>query len=356
MKILLLTRYAALGASSRVRFLQYVPYLQAAGFSITTQPLFDDRYLQTLYEKQTRSSLRVIKHYLHRVLTLCKAKQFDCLWIEKELFPWLPAFAEKLLQHLKIPYIVDYDDAIFHNYDLHGKKIIRQVLGKKIDHVMQHSSLVVAGNDYLAERAATAGAKHVTVIPTIIDLNRYEVIENSSVKGIFTIGWIGNPATSPYLQLIQKPLAQFCQQYSAQLVIIGAPQVQLAGVNIIHKSWSEITEVAEIQQFDVGIMPLHATPWENGKCGYKLIQYMACAKPVIASPIGVNQQLVEDGHNGFLAASDDAWFSALTKLYHQKKLALEMGLNGRKKIENEYCLQVTAPKLKQCFDLILEAK
>ena len=118
------------------------------------------------------------------------------------------------------------------------------------------------------------------------------------------------------------------------------------------RDWDEATETGEIGKFDVGIMPLPDNPWERGKCGFKLIQYMACGKPVVASPVGVNREIVVDGVNGFLASSHDEWVRALERLKSDPELRRTMGANGRRMVEEKYCLQVTAPRLHR---LLLEA-
>lgn len=109
--------------------------------------------------------------------------------------------------------------------------------------------------------------------------------------------------------------------------------------------WSEVTEVQEMQHFDVGIMPLPDEPWERGKCGFKLIQYMACARPVVGSPVGVNCKIIKHGVNGYLAETNDEWIQALLGLKENKEHRQRMGEAGRELVEKEYSLQVTAPQL-----------
>lgn len=344
MNILLLSRYSRLGASSRVRFYQYLPYLRDHGFHVTIAPLLDDDYLNDVYASKRKRFGSILKGYLQRIRYLHTNRRYDLLWIEKELFPWLPAWAETLLSRIGVPYIVDYDDAIFHNYDLHHNKLVCVLLGNKIDTVMHQAALVIAGNDYLANRARQAGARQVEVLPSVIDLERYPSMCHSTNE-IFTIGWIGTPVTARYLRLIRSALAEVCQGDRGRLVLVGSGQVELDAVPAEIRRWSEKTEVANIQGFDVGIMPLPDDPWERGKCGYKLIQYMACSKPVVASPVGVNKQIVEDGVNGFLASTIDDWVRALSVLRDNPDLRKSMGKAGRRKVEAAYSVQVTAPRL-----------
>jgi hypothetical protein len=178
LKVLALTRYEPLGASSRLRTYQYVPLLKAMDVEMQVSALLSNDYIKRLYAKQPTKWLAVFGDYLKQAMKLLSAKKFDLLWIEKELFPYLPAWFEQTLNALGIKYVVDYDDAIFHNYDLSGS-IFKRFLSDKIDKVMLNSALVVCGNSYLAERAYFAGAPSVEIIPTVIDINRYAVLNPS---------------------------------------------------------------------------------------------------------------------------------------------------------------------------------
>jgi glycosyltransferase involved in cell wall biosynthesis len=344
MKILLLSRYGYLGASSRYRSYQYLPYLDKNGCDITVLPLLDNDYLQQLYSKLPISVNRILRSYLQRVFLLIKSSRYDLIWLEKEAFPWIPEKLESLLLKSDVPYVVDYDDAVFHQYDQHTSGLIRWLLGNKLDFVMGKAAIVIAGNDYLAERAQQAGAPRVEILPTVIDLERYPLMPLPKHKN-FTIGWIGSPSSAKYLTTIAPALSQFCQENDARLVLIGSGELELPGVPVEIKAWSEETEVNEMRQFDVGIMPINETGWSRGKCGFKLIQYMACGLPVIASPIGANCQIVEEGINGFFATSTEDWVRALSTLQDNYELRESMGKAGRLKVENQYCTQVAAPRL-----------
>ena len=344
MKVLLLSRYGPLGASSRVRSYQYLPYLKAHGIDITVSALLGGDYLRKFYSGRVNHLTARIGPYFRRLIELLKARKFDLLWIEKELFPWFPSWGEMLIARLGIPYVVDYDDAIFHNYDTHSNILIRKLLGNKIDAVMRNAALVSAGNEYLMARAKKAGARRVEYLPTVVDLERYSVRDNAE-NSVFTIGWIGTPHTVKYLEMIRPVLSEWDKKDNSRLVIIGADSFRLDNMRVEHHPWSQDSEVSKIQTFDVGIMPLPDNLWERGKCGYKLIQYMECGKPVIASPVGVNSKIVEHGVNGFLASNIQEWVEALSTLQDNKYLREDMGKAGRNLIEREYSLQVTAPRL-----------
>lgn len=351
MRVLALSRYGRLGASSRMRIYQYVPALQAMGIEVEVSPLLSDNYIKRLYAEQMTNWLGVFHDYLMRTIHLLSAKKFDLLWIEKELFPNLPAWFEQALHALNVRYVVDYDDAIFHNYDLSSHPA-KRLLIDKIDKVMRHSAMVVCGNAYLAERARSAGARHVEIIPTVIDLDRYEVGGPIS-RDHFVIGWIGSPSTAKYLDLVAPALKVLAAEFPLRLRVIGA-RFSWPGLDVDCRSWAEDSEAEEIQDFDIGIMPLIDSSWERGKCGYKLIQCMACGKPVIASPVGVNREIVVDGGNGYLASMDDEWIQAFRALFLDAQDRVAMGAQGRGFVEEKYCLQVTAPRLAQLFQCICE--
>ncbi len=273
------------------------------------------------------------------------ATSFDAVWVEKEMLPWLPAWIEFGLFPSGVPLIVDYDDAVFHSYDQHPYAFVRAFLGNKIDAVMGRADLVVVGNDYLADRARLAGAQRVEFLPTVVDIQRYSP-STAAPRSSITIGWMGSPATARYLRLLPQVYHDL-RTLDVRWIAIGANSSQLEGLPFTVQPWKEETEVESIQDFDIGIMPLADLPFERGKCGYKLIQYMACGKPVVASPVGVNAQIVRHGLDGFLANSQEEWTTALTRLIQDDALRQHMGLAARKRVEEHYSLQVMAPRLSQ---------
>ena len=345
MKVLLFSRYGTLGASSRLRSYQYLPALKRSGIEVTPLPLFDNAYLTGLYTGKRKNVPRIISAYFKRIREIIQSNWFDLIWVEKELFPWAPPWFESYLTRQKAPFMVDYDDAIFHHYDLNNHFFLRRLLGRKIDRIMQKARLVIAGNRYLAQRAERAGAGWIEKIPTVIDLARYPVTP-ARRRTTFTIGWVGSPTTTAYLKLVERALIVFCRKHDARLVVIGAGNLNLSPeIQMNSLPWSEESEAALIAGFDVGIMPLPDTPWARGKCGYKLIQYMGCGRPVIASSVSADLDIVQDGETGFLAESETQWIDRLETLYDDRKLVSNMGKKGRKIVATRYSLQVMAPRL-----------
>lgn len=343
MRVLALTKYGSLGASSRVRTLQYLPRLAASGIAITVCPLLENGYLERLYAHQAIGPSFLVRAYIRRIWNTLKGRPFDLVWIEKELMPWVPAFVERLLL-AGVPYVLDYDDAIFHTYDQHPRRPVRRLMGRKIDRVMRQAALIIAGNGYLAERAHRAGASRVEVLPSVIDVSRYGPV-TPPPDGAFTIGWIGSPGSERFLEGVREVLADATLDPGVRLVLVGATAHALEGIRREVRPWSGDTEVEEMRRFDVGIMPLSDTPWARGKCGYKLIQCMGAGRAVIASPVGMNAEIVQDGVTGFLASTPQQWRQSIRTLREDRERSVLMGTEGRRVVEQRYDLAVTAPRL-----------
>lgn len=344
MKVLLLTRYGLQGASSRMRFYQFFPYMQSAEFEFSVSPLLDDSALMRKYRSGSYGPLGLLKAYARRFAMLWRRHHYDLLWIEKEALPWMPSWIERLMLR-GVPYVLDFDDAIFHNYDQHPSQWVRRILGARIDRLMAGAQLVVVGNGYLAQRASVAGASEVALLPTVVDMVRYPANQNALLTEPPRIVWIGSPSTVQYLSLLAEPLAALAKQQRFRLRVIGGGLFSIPGVDVEILPWSDATEAAAIGECAVGIMPLMDTPWEQGKCAYKLIQYMACGLPTVASPVGANCEVVVEGETGFLAATVEAWTEKLDLLLSDEALRQRLGAAGRKRVEANYSLEQAGPRL-----------
>lgn len=348
MRILALSRYGQLGASSRQRIYQFLPYLEEQEIHVTVSPLLDDRYLQTKYARDEMSWRLVAGAYLRRLRALFSTGSYDLVWIEKEALPWLPGRLERFLAGGHVPMLIDYDDAVFHQYDQNRKLPVRKLLGRKIDYLMRRAELVIACNDYIAGRAAAAGARKVRQLPTVVDPGRYQTATFENKR--YTIGWIGTPGTQFYLDDILPVLVETCRRLDARLHVIGGSERHRQDDFITCFSWKEASEGTMLKGLDTGIMPLRNGCWEQGKCGYKIIQYMAGGLPVVASAVGANKAIVDHGKDGFLVMEDHQWIDAFTRLAGDRDLRKKMGSAGRSKVETDYSLQEVAPRLRALLE------
>jgi glycosyltransferase involved in cell wall biosynthesis len=351
-RILALPKYAENGASSRLRTLQYIPWLHAAGAQVSVDSFFDDAYVDRLYAGKKKGVGDAIGPYARRIAAVLQSRSYDMVWLEKELFPYLPGVFERTLRIAGVPYVADYDDAVFHNYDTHSSRLVRAILGRKLDPLLRGASMVTAGNAYLADYASAHGARRTEFLPTVIDLDRYPLHPAPGGHPV-RIGWIGTPTTAKYLIAILPQLAAAAKEHAICLVTIGAPPIDPpAGLMMEQHSWTEASEASLLSGVDIGIMPLPDEPFERGKCGYKLIQYMACGRPVIASPVGVNTQIVTPD-TGLHAGDPAQWQAAITMLCSDVIVRNQMGAAGRRKVENSYSIQSTAPRLIDLFAEIM---
>ncbi|WP_367196638.1 glycosyltransferase family 4 protein [Amorphus sp. 3PC139-8] len=325
--------------------MQYLPYLRSVGIDVEVTSLFDDAYLTSMYVGN-KSLRATFDSYRHRLKALRARPKPDLLWVEYEALPWLPWAIEHALLPADVPIASDYDDAIFHRYDLHRRGLVRRILGQKIDRVMEASAVVIAGNPYLAERARKAGASRIEIVPTVVDLDAYMVKNWSEGPGSGVVGWIGTPETwQAFGEPIYETLRPVLTRTGALFRAVGAASSFNKLDNLEVVPWSEKSEAALIRGMDIGVMPLPDTPWAQGKCGYKLIQYMACGLPVVATPVGVNVEIVDPNVNGYLAGDETDWRHLVEMLLGNPSLRRSLGEAGRQKVAAEYSLQVQTPKL-----------
>ena len=356
MKILVLSRYTRMGASSRLRLMQYFPDIQKNGLKIELFPFFDDKHLNSQYGIGKTTLLDIIKYYFQRLKHLQKRPTPDLIWLEYEFLPWTPWFIEKLFLPRGVPIISDYDDAIFHRYDSHKYKWVRVLLGSKISKIMNKSNLVIAGNTYLSDYAINNGSKNTKIVPTVVDLDNYKVASYNKNNDKVRIGWIGTPTTFDlYLKEHLPMLESLVATDKCQIMIMGANKNFSKSDSVIDFiEWSEKTEISFIQSLDIGIMPLNDSPWSRGKCGYKLIQYMACGIPVVASSIGVNSFIVNNNVNGYLVNKKEEWIKVLKILVKDSALRRQMGDEGRKIVELRFSLQFWAPIIRDMLLQVIE--
>jgi len=357
MKVALLTRYGDLAASTRQRFNQYKPYLENEGFEVTKYPLFNNFYLKKFYDSGKRDFSQVLTGYFSRLKWLMSKPDVDLVWLHCELFPYLPGLFERLVTLPGKPIVFDYDDAIFHNYDINSKWYVRKFFNDKLHHTIKAAKIAFCGNNYLANYASPLCSR-IEVVPTIVNT---DILRPKEIKKVndhpVKIGWIGSPTTWHYFEKKLPIMEQLLSTENVQISVMGVNKNTINTYSYLDLvEWSEAGEVPFLQSLDIGVMPLSNSPWAKGKCGYKLIQYMACGLPVIASPIGVNKDIIDHGINGFLVETDKEWFSVIKKLVKDQNLRHEMGNAGRKKIEKQYSLNVWGPRVSGILRSIVEER
>jgi glycosyltransferase involved in cell wall biosynthesis len=245
-----------------------------------------------------------------------------------------------LLRRANPRIIFDFDDAVMFREQKHRRPLAGKNF-KKFLRTVNHCSAVVAGNDFLACFAQACGRRTV-VLPTSIDLTRYQQKQYSEGLGL-TVGWLGLSDGLPYLRHIQTALKRLTQRFPGlRLKVISDKPLHLDGVTVENKPWQLETEQANLSSFDIGIMPLWDSVWTRGKCGYKILQYMGVGTAVVASDVGVNNEIITSGENGFLARTEDDWFKAMASLVEDAAMRKKFGSRGRQLVEARYSLEAFA--------------
>lgn len=341
---LVFAKYGALAASTRQRIVQTIPYLEREGITVDIAPLFDDVCMRSLFTTGKYGIGNIIKAYAKRMLILLRSRHYDFIWIQYELFPYMFGELESLLRLTNKPIIYDFDDAVFHRYDQHSNPIIRRFLGNKLAPLLKHCAVAFCGNAYL-EDYAKQYCTNTHIIPTTVDINVYKPLIKHTATEKSVLGWIGSPSTWSYCEPMTDFFVSLVKNNLLSMRVVGAGNAVDSNLPFTFRDWSEENEATDIQAMDIGVMPLSDDPWARGKCGYKLIQYMACGLPVIASPVGVNRDIVEHGVNGFLASTEQEWRYAITALVRDAALRKQMGEAGRKKVEAQYAIQTVGPRI-----------
>lgn len=329
--------------SQRYRIEQWAPRLRAAGIELTIAPFFSNRMMDVLYQRG-HVLLKVretIAGYIRRTAQRRVIARHVAL-VHREAFPVGPSWLDQRLVG-KAPFVYDFDDAIFLPSTSASNRWIGALKNPaKTARLCRAATHVTPGNEYLAEYARRHSSS-VTVIPTTIDTDEY-VCRPRAPNARPVVGWTGSATTVPYLMALQAPLRALRRRVPFELRVIGA-EVSMPGLDVACVPWRAATEVEDLRPLDVGLMPLPDDPWTRGKCGFKALQYMALGIPPVVSPVGVNPDIVHDGHNGFLACSDAEWIEKISALLASPDRRAAFGVAARQTVEQRYSARVHAPRV-----------
>ena len=355
MKVLFLVPYTTEGPSNRFRVEQYLPLLSKHGVGWALRPfLCSSRFYDVLYRpgRTARKSWYFLVSSLGRVLDLVRSRRFDIVFIHREALPFGPALLEWLLSRLEAPIVYDFDDAIWQTNCSEGNRPFAVLKHPaKVGTIIRLSRRVIAGNGYLRDYALQHNSQ-VSVIPTPVDTDGLYPVPRLDRKRV-TLGWIGSHSSAPYLRMLDRVLPRLASRYDLRLKVVGGDyHCFLAQVS--NHEWRLDREVADLQSFDIGVMPMPDNAWTRGKCAFKALQYMAVGIPVVCSPVGMNTEVVQDGDNGFLAESEKEWTEKLALLIENPGLREAMGQRGRAVVEERYSVKSNFPKLMQVLEGALE--
>jgi len=335
LKILFLPKYDTEGSSSRYRTYNYLPYFNTEN-NFIVKPLLYNGYVKDLH-RQNVFILKIIRIFwciISRILyVLFNKNKFDVLIIEKELIPYLPFLIERIILW-KTKYSLDFDDADFLKYEKY------KLLNDKVHLLSQNSLFTTVGNSWYFDFIKS---DKLVYLPTVLDIYNYKMKMKIDNPPVIRIVWIGSFSTLKYLELVREPLRILSKSYNLELRIIGG-HFDDDIINCESLAWNSDNEAQLINESDIGIMPQNDSSWEKGKCGFKLVQYMACGLPVIASPSPANNEIITQGINGFIAINQKDWIIYLKELITNLNLRKNIGKANREKIKEKYSYQIWGPK------------
>jgi len=316
--------------STRFRWSQYIGDLKDCGFVVSELSSYFGAYAPASRIRRPAWLAATMAESLARTL---RSSRYDLRFLQRNLTATLCTW-EPLLRK---PFIFDVDDAIFL-----GPR------GASADRIARSASLVICGNNFLANHFSRHA--RVAVLPTAVDTLCFVPHVGLSPKKQ-VVGWSGSSSGLKYLYGIEPAILSLLHKHPEAIlkVVSDKPPVfkTLPSKRVFYERWTIAREVAVLQEFAVGIMPLEDDLWARGKCSFKMLTYMAVGLPVVVSPVGMNVEILANGPCGFAAKTNNDWVDAISNLLNESALADQMGQTGRRIIETRYARNVVAPQLAQ---------
>lgn len=334
---------------------QFVPFLEKQGIQSVIRTIYTDRFFRVHMGLIPMSRLlKKINFFFYSGIGILKAiayaleaRRYDVVYIQKFTCPksvfWFFRFMN--------PHIIyGFEDAIYEINPFLEKNAFDGWLFKYQAHLfynlVRNASWIMAANTYLATEARKYN-KNVSVIAEPIDTTLFTPGLKNEKNSIVTIGWMGSPSTAYLLDMLTPVFLKISEKNLAiRFKAVGVSfDYSVAGIPFIKKIWTLEDQLSDLRSFDIGIMPLDDTPFNRGRLGHKMIQYMSVGIPIVASDIGLNRVAVKDGVNGFLVGTSEEWVEKLLLLASDAELRNRMGMAGRKIVEEEYSLEKKAVEL-----------
>jgi glycosyltransferase involved in cell wall biosynthesis len=343
MKILFLVPYpVGESPSQRFRFEQYFDLLKQNGIEFSVESFWSLAAWKILYKSGNglAKAIWLKIGFWMRFWHVLKSVSYDWVFIHRECAPIGPPVFEFIIAKVfgkKIIY--DFDDAIWLPNTSEENKLASWLkFHGKVKSICRWSYRVSCGNEWLADFARQFNSR-VVVNPTIIDtekLHNLNLFQTRKPNEKIVIGWTGTHSTLQYLKPIVPALQAIEKKFPVAIRIISNknPELPLKSSEFI--PWNKQTEIQDLLSFDIGLMPLTNDAWAQGKCGFKALQYMALEIPCVASPVGVNTNIISQDVNGFLCDSNDAWTEILERLIQQTEVRKRIGLVARQTVVGRF--------------------
>jgi|694.fasta_scaffold70759_2 glycosyltransferase involved in cell wall biosynthesis len=324
----------------RFRFEQYFSYLEENGYSCELSWLLNEEDDSIFYSKGNvlNKAAMLTKHHRKRMLDLRRIHEYDIVFIFREALMTRSLYFEKRISTSGARVIFDFDDAIWLNDTSDANRLFKWMKRpSKIADTIGLADLVFAGNSYLANYARQFN-QNVVVVPTTIDTDQYinHRIQRNDQR--ILIGWSGSITTIKHFEYALPFLTVIRDRFGDKVAfkVIGDGSYRNSQLNIQGIPWRKQSEISDLSEIDIGIMPLPDDEWARGKCGLKGLQYMALSIPTIMSPVGVNRDIIQDGVNGFLASNLEQWVEKISLLITDRAIAAQIGRAARQTVLEKY--------------------
>jgi glycosyltransferase involved in cell wall biosynthesis len=350
-RVLFVAPHPVEGPSTRFRICQFLPHLEAVGIGCQLRPFLSSRLAPVAYRPGGIAGKLGVTAWgaAQRLADIGRAARCDLIYVLREAFPIGPPWLESAMRHASGRLVFDFDDAIWHRALNFNNPLDRLRDWDRPAKIISTATRVVAGSEGLAgyARERTTDPARVVVLPTVVDTARFRPCRRDA-DGTIVVGWIGTPRNTYYLRWVWPALAEAARRdRRIRFVLVGADIFPTEGAPVEFRPWNLAREIADIQSFDIGIMPLTDDVQARGKCGFKLIEYMACGIASVASPIGANVEVLRDGVTGLLADSNTEWVVALQHMVGDRDMRRAMGIAARTRAEAEFSTAVIAPRFVQ---------
>lgn len=325
--------------SQRLKYEQYLSYLRANGYRITVLPFFSRRTYAILYRKgyTWRKALGVLSGVGRRLLQAFRLPFSDGLYVHLNVVPVGPAWLERLYVFLARALIYDIDDMVHLLPTSSVNKLASRFKSSERFFVLMRGANHVITCTPVLDELARRHNPRTTDISSTINTHTYLPCNPYSNDKPLVIGWSGSHSTAPYLHLLDDVLRKLARQHRFTLLVMGAgADFAIPGVNMEVVPWSKEAEIPTLQRMDIGLYPLPNDEWVKGKSGLKALQYMALGLPVVASAVGCNDRVIENGVSGLLVSHPEEWLEALYRLILNPQLRCDLGLAARVRVEMLY--------------------
>jgi glycosyltransferase involved in cell wall biosynthesis len=342
--------------SQRFRIEQYVDHLAQNGFDTDFAPLLRESDYATVYGSggAARKAAIALRGVVRRAADLARLRRYDIVFVQREAIQLGTAAFERIAARSGAKLVFDFDDAIWlPNVSDANQRLAWLKRPQKTETIAAAADLVLAGNRYLADYACRFNDA-VEIVPTTIDTDDYAPAPRAPGEQV-CIGWTGSLTTIQHFELVVPVLRRLRERFGERVrfKVIGDPGYRVEELGIQGQAWSAATEVADLSDIDIGIMPLPDDEWAKGKCGLKGLQYMALEIATVMSPVGVNEEIIDHGRNGFLAASEDDWFERLSELIESQELRKQLGAAARVTVVDRYSVDSQKDRYLELFSELL---